>query len=49
LIDLPIPGNDDGIRSVELIIKQLADAVITGKGENPEVAKGTEAAPAAQG
>jgi small subunit ribosomal protein S2 len=50
LIDLPIPGNDDGIRSVELIIKQLADAIITGKGENPEAAKGTEpAAPAVEG
>jgi small subunit ribosomal protein S2 len=32
-IDLPIPGNDDGIRSVDLILKQLADAVIAGKGQ----------------
>ena len=32
-VDLPIPGNDDGIRSVELIMKQLADAVIAGKGQ----------------
>ncbi len=32
-IDLPIPGNDDGIRSVELIMRQLADAVNTGKGQ----------------
>jgi small subunit ribosomal protein S2 len=32
-IDLPIPGNDDGIRSIELIMKQLADAVIAGKGQ----------------
>lgn len=30
-IDLPIPGNDDGIRSVELIVSQLADAVMAGK------------------
>ena len=30
-VDLPIPGNDDGIRSVELILKQLADAVIKGR------------------
>lgn len=30
VVDLPIPGNDDGIRSVELIVKQLADAVIAG-------------------
>ncbi len=44
VIDLPIPGNDDGIRSVELIIKQLADAIMIGKGENPAVAKGEVAA-----
>jgi small subunit ribosomal protein S2 len=31
LVDLPIPGNDDSIRSIELIIKQLADAVVEGK------------------
>jgi small subunit ribosomal protein S2 len=30
-VDLPIPGNDDGIRSIELITKQLADAVLQGK------------------
>jgi small subunit ribosomal protein S2 len=32
-VDLPIPGNDDGIRSVELILKQMADAVVAGKGQ----------------
>ena len=31
LVDLPIPGNDDGIRSVELIMSHLADAVVAGK------------------
>lgn len=30
-IDLPIPGNDDGIRSIELIMRHLADAVAAGK------------------
>ena len=30
-IDLPIPGNDDSIRSIELIVRQLADAVIEGR------------------
>lgn len=29
-IDLPIPGNDDGIRSIEVILSHLADAVIAG-------------------
>jgi len=32
LIDLPIPGNDDGIRSIEVIMRQLADAVLAGGG-----------------
>ena len=31
LVDLPIPGNDDAIRSIELVIKTLADAVLAGK------------------
>lgn len=43
-IDLPIPGNDDGIRSVELVMRNLADAVNAGKGQlamSKEGAKGT--------
>jgi small subunit ribosomal protein S2 len=31
LIDLPIPGNDDGIRSIEVVLRHLADAVLQGK------------------
>ena len=31
LVDLPIPGNDDGIRSIEIIVRQMADAIIEGK------------------
>ena len=30
-VDLPIPGNDDSIRSIELITTLLADAVLAGK------------------
>ena len=30
-VDLPIPGNDDSIRSIELIMQLLADAVLAGK------------------
>lgn len=36
LIDLPIPGNDDAMRAVEIILHELADAIIeakTGRGE----------------
>lgn len=49
LIDLPIPGNDDGIRSIELILKQLADAIAQAKGQtDTEVAEAAQqAAPAA--
>ena len=30
-IDIPIPGNDDAIKSVDLITKIIADAVNTGE------------------
>ena len=33
LVDLPIPGNDDGIRSIETIVKHLSDAVLAGKAD----------------
>ena len=32
-IDLPIPGNDDSMRSIDLIANLLADAVLAGKTE----------------
>ena len=35
-VDLPIPGNDDSIRSIGLILKLLADAVIAGKAESAQ-------------
>jgi len=44
-IDLPIPGNDDGIRSIELLLSQLSDAIIAGKAENPERQKKDDSAP----
>src|SRR5205807_2426668 len=31
LIDLPIPGNDDAMRAIELILHELAEAAIEGK------------------
>jgi len=31
VVDVPIPGNDDAIRSIKLITKVIADAVIEGK------------------
>src|SRR5271170_1520667 len=35
-IDLAIPGNDDSIRSIELIVQLLADAVISGRAQVAE-------------
>ncbi|MEM9827141.1 MAG: 30S ribosomal protein S2 [Planctomycetota bacterium] len=51
-VDLPIPGNDDGIRSVELILRHMADAVAAGRGQaamnrKDEAPPATPAAPAA--
>ena len=31
LVDVPIPGNDDAVRSIKLILKSLTDNIITGK------------------
>lgn len=45
-VDLPIPGNDDGIRSIEVIVRHLADAVLEGKSRLQAQSK--EAAPAAE-
>lgn len=47
LVDLPIPGNDDGIRSVELILQHMADAVASGRGQAAMNGKGDKPAPAA--
>jgi small subunit ribosomal protein S2 len=35
VVDLPIPGNDDSIRSIELILSKMADAVLEGKAALP--------------
>ncbi len=46
LIDLPIPGNDDAMRAIEIILKEMADSIIDGKtgrgetkGEEPQQAR----------
>ena len=35
VVDLPIPGNDDSIRSIELVLNRLADAVLEGRAALP--------------
>jgi len=47
LVDLPIPGNDDSIRSIRLILTYLSNAVLKGKGalpQEPEADSGAETA-----
>ena len=42
-VDLPVPGNDDAIRSIRLICSVLAEAVIQGRGGALEGAEASEA------
>lgn len=42
LIDLPIPGNDDAMRAIEIIMRELAESIIEGK-TGRGVDKGDEA------
>jgi len=47
-VDLPIPGNDDSIRSIELVLAKLADAVMEGKAAlPPDQPQGTKPRPQA--
>jgi small subunit ribosomal protein S2 len=46
-IDLPIPGNDDSMRSIELVIKRLTEAIIEGRASAPAEPPPREGAEAA--
>jgi len=35
MIDLPIPGNDDSMRSIELVVNRLTEAILEGKAAAP--------------
>ncbi|MFO8072058.1 MAG: 30S ribosomal protein S2 [Polyangia bacterium] len=49
-VDLPIPGNDDAIRSIKLVTSTIADACLAGVKRRREMTKGAgEAAAAASG
>jgi small subunit ribosomal protein S2 len=48
-VDLPIPGNDDSIRSIEVIFGKLAEAVIEGKAALPAEAQQGRDRPRGQG
>ena len=43
-VDLPIPANDDSIRSIELLLTHLADAIIAGKAAGGALKKDEAAA-----
>ena len=49
LVDLPIPGNDDGIRPIQLVVKALVDGLARGRSEQLTrvEAPAAEAAPVA--
>jgi len=34
-VDLPIPGNDDSMRSIELVVKRLMESIVEGKASAP--------------
>ena len=44
LVDLPIPGNDDSIRSIDLVLRLLADAIEAGRQASGAAAKDETAA-----
>jgi len=31
IVDIPIPANDDAIRSIQLVVSKIADAILEGK------------------
>ncbi len=46
VVDLAIPGNDDSIRSIDLMLTHLSDAVLEGKATLPEAPKEEAPGPA---
>jgi small subunit ribosomal protein S2 len=35
VVDLPVPGNDDSMRSIDLVVKRLVDAIVEGRAAAP--------------
>ncbi len=46
VVDLPIPGNDDSIRSIDLILSHVAEAIAEGKATIPVAPKDEAPVPA---
>ena len=49
VLDYIVPGNDDAIRSIQLVTARLADAIVEVRGGQEDGAAATDAAPAAEG
>ena len=49
LADIPIPGNDDSMRSIDVVIRELADAVTRGKSGRSAQAEGADEGDGGQG
>lgn len=47
-VNLPIPGNDDGIRAIQTVVKVIIDGYNNGRGEQVTVAAPAEEAAAAE-
>lgn len=45
LVDLPIPGNDDSMRSIELVVTRLASAILEGRASLPVEVQAQPASP----
>lgn len=43
MVDIPIPGNDDSMRSIDVIIRELCDAIAEGKNQRMVVKEGAGA------
>ncbi len=42
LVDYPIPANDDGLKSIALILKKLSESIIEGKTESTQILDAAE-------
>lgn len=47
MVDIAIPGNDDSMRSIDVIVRELCKAIADGKQSRVETTKGREDKPAA--
>lgn len=45
LVDIPIPGNDDAMRAIELVARELTEAVKEGKAQLPDKGGDSDAGP----